>query len=187
MQLTVNKAAPAITWATPAAITYGTALSATQLNASSTVAGTFVYTPAAGAVLTAGPQTLQSPLRRPIAPTTHGYGDGAVDGEQGHARDHLGDTGGDHLRHGAERNATQRQLDGGGDLRLHAGSGSRADSGFAYPLGDLYADRQQRLHDGDGTVQLTVNKASATVTLGNLRRPIPGLLCQRRARPCRAG
>jgi len=58
VQLTVNAAAPAIPWATPAAITYGTALSAAQLDASSTVAGTFVYTPAAGAVLTAGLQTL---------------------------------------------------------------------------------------------------------------------------------
>ena len=50
--------APAITWATPSAITYGTALSATQLNASSTVAGTFAYIPAAGTVLGAGSQTL---------------------------------------------------------------------------------------------------------------------------------
>ena len=56
--LVVNKGAPAITWATPAAIPYGTALSSTQLNANSTVAGTFVYTPADGTVLTAGPQTL---------------------------------------------------------------------------------------------------------------------------------
>jgi hypothetical protein len=56
--LVISKATPAITWAAPAAITYGTALSAAQLDASSTVAGTFVYTPAAGAVLTAGPQTL---------------------------------------------------------------------------------------------------------------------------------
>ena len=56
--LTVNKAVPTITWATPAAITYGTALSTTQLNASSTVAGTFAYTPASGAVLSAGSQTL---------------------------------------------------------------------------------------------------------------------------------
>ena len=56
--LVVNKATPAIPWATPAAIPYGTALSAAQLDASSTVAGTFVYTPAVGAVLTAGPQTL---------------------------------------------------------------------------------------------------------------------------------
>jgi hypothetical protein len=56
--LTVNKATPAISWATPAPITYGAALSATQLNASSAVAGTFTYSPAAGKVLTAGQQTL---------------------------------------------------------------------------------------------------------------------------------
>jgi MBG domain/Bacterial Ig-like domain (group 3)/Putative Ig domain len=56
--ITVNQATPAITWANPAAITYGTALSATQLDATSTVAGTFVYNPAAGAVLNAGSQTL---------------------------------------------------------------------------------------------------------------------------------
>ena len=56
--LVVTQATPAITWPTPAAIPYGTALSATQLDASSTVAGTFVYTPAAGTVLGAGPRTL---------------------------------------------------------------------------------------------------------------------------------
>jgi len=55
---TVNKATPAISWATPAAITYGTPLSATQLNASSTVAGSFIYSPAVGTVLNAGTQTL---------------------------------------------------------------------------------------------------------------------------------
>ena len=49
---------PKITWSTPAAITYGKALSATQLDATSTVAGTFVYTPAAGTVLGAGLRTL---------------------------------------------------------------------------------------------------------------------------------
>ena len=60
--LTVTKATPTITWATPAAITYGTALSATQLDATSTVAGTFAYTPVAGTVLKAGPQTLSVTL-----------------------------------------------------------------------------------------------------------------------------
>ena len=39
-------------------IAYGTALSATQLNATASVPGTFVYTPAAGTVLNAGTQTL---------------------------------------------------------------------------------------------------------------------------------
>jgi hypothetical protein len=56
--ITVNKATPTITWATPAAIASGTALSSTQLNATASVAGTFVYSPAAGTVLSAGSQTL---------------------------------------------------------------------------------------------------------------------------------
>lgn len=54
----IAKANPAITWATPTAITYGTALSGTQLNASSPVAGVFTYTPASGTVLNAGIQNL---------------------------------------------------------------------------------------------------------------------------------
>ena len=46
--LTVLKATPVITWANPADITYGTALSATQLNATATVPGSFTYTPPRG-------------------------------------------------------------------------------------------------------------------------------------------
>jgi hypothetical protein len=55
---TVAKATPVISWANPTAITYGTALSMTQLNASANVAGVFSYTPAAGIVLAAGIRTL---------------------------------------------------------------------------------------------------------------------------------
>jgi hypothetical protein len=57
--LVVNKTAPTVSWATPSPIVYGTALSSTQLDASSGgVAGTFAYSPAVGTVLTAGSQTL---------------------------------------------------------------------------------------------------------------------------------
>jgi hypothetical protein len=53
------KIPPALTWPSPAAITYGAALGAAQLNATSGgVAGTFVYSPAAGAVFGAGPLAL---------------------------------------------------------------------------------------------------------------------------------
>ena len=52
--INVNKATPIVTWANPADITYGTALSGTQLNATASVPGTFVYTPPAGTVLNAG-------------------------------------------------------------------------------------------------------------------------------------
>src|SRR6185437_1854485 len=58
VSLTVNKAEPVITWAAPAAITQGTALSAAQLNAAASVPGAFVYTPPASTVLAAGTQTL---------------------------------------------------------------------------------------------------------------------------------
>jgi hypothetical protein len=51
-------ATPTITWTTPAAITYGTPLSATQLNATANVPGTFSYVPMAGTVLNAGTQSL---------------------------------------------------------------------------------------------------------------------------------
>src|SRR6185436_17463804 len=42
---------PVITWPKPADITYGTALSAAQLNATANVPGTFSYNPPAGTVL----------------------------------------------------------------------------------------------------------------------------------------
>jgi hypothetical protein len=58
VDLDIGQATPSITWSTPSAITYGTALSVTQLNASLSVSGSCLYTPAAGTVLAAGQQTL---------------------------------------------------------------------------------------------------------------------------------
>jgi hypothetical protein len=49
---------PTITWPQPAAITYGTALGSAQLNATASAAGTFAYSPAAGAVPGAGTRQL---------------------------------------------------------------------------------------------------------------------------------
>ena len=57
--LALNQAAPVITWATPAAIPYGTVLSATQLDASAVPSGgTYVYTPALGSIPAMGSDTL---------------------------------------------------------------------------------------------------------------------------------
>jgi uncharacterized repeat protein (TIGR02543 family) len=52
-------AKPKLTWATPAAIVEGTALSATQLNALATVPGTYSYSPALGTTLPAGKNLLK--------------------------------------------------------------------------------------------------------------------------------
>ena len=53
--LNVPKATPTITWANPADITFGTVLGPIQLDASASVPGTFVYTPAAKTTLNSGP------------------------------------------------------------------------------------------------------------------------------------
>ena len=73
----VQKTTPTITWATPAAITYGMALSSTQQNATASVAGTFVYNPLAGTVLAAGKQTL-SVTFTPNDPTDYNDASGSV-------------------------------------------------------------------------------------------------------------
>ena len=52
--LSVAKASTSITWSNPADIYYGTPLGATQLNASGSVPGSFVYTPASGTILPSG-------------------------------------------------------------------------------------------------------------------------------------
>ena len=64
---TITPATPNITWPSPLAITYGTPLSGTQLDATATevingvvttIPGTFTYSPAAGTILGIGTQTL---------------------------------------------------------------------------------------------------------------------------------
>ena len=57
--LTVNAATPALAWAKPAAVVYGTPLGGGQLNASAGVPGQFAYTPAGGTILPAGTNLLK--------------------------------------------------------------------------------------------------------------------------------
>lgn len=58
-----------ISWSTPAPIPYGTPLSATQLNATANVNGSFNYAPPAGTILNAGQQTLTAGF----TPNQQGY------------------------------------------------------------------------------------------------------------------
>lgn len=56
--LSVVKATPTLRWPSPVAVPYGTALSGTQLDASSAVPGTFTYSVLSGTVLAAGAHNL---------------------------------------------------------------------------------------------------------------------------------
>ncbi len=61
VKINVLKGNPVITWSNQADIVYGTAPSSTQLSATASVPGSFVYNPAAGIVLNAGAgQTLHA-------------------------------------------------------------------------------------------------------------------------------
>lgn len=71
---------PTITWSTPAAIPYGTPLSATQLNATASyngqpVSGTFVYSPPLGTVLQGGTRQIDVQF----TPSSPGYSSASAD------------------------------------------------------------------------------------------------------------
>jgi hypothetical protein len=58
--VSVTPADPVITWPTPSPITYGTALTTNQLNATASVPGTFTYSPPLGTVPDAGSTNLSA-------------------------------------------------------------------------------------------------------------------------------
>lgn len=68
--LTIARAIPSISWATPAPTTYGTALTTAQLNTTADTPGTFAYVPAAGTILGAGTHPLQVTFT-PSDPANH--------------------------------------------------------------------------------------------------------------------
>jgi hypothetical protein len=71
--LSIGQATPVITWHAPAAIRYGKVLTATQLDATSPVAGIYAYTPALNALLLPGTYTLSvtlTPTSPDYAPAT---------------------------------------------------------------------------------------------------------------------
>jgi len=71
--LNISAGATTVTWNTPAPIVYGTPLSTTQLNATASVPGKFVYIPSAGAVLQPGSQTITvffTPTSSGLLPST---------------------------------------------------------------------------------------------------------------------
>lgn len=79
--VTANFAAqttPTITWSAPAAIIYGSALSSVQLDATASVPGTFVYTPAAGTVPPVGSGQTLSVVFTPTDPTHYTAANGST-------------------------------------------------------------------------------------------------------------
>jgi hypothetical protein len=62
---------PVVTWSAPAAVTFGSALSSLQLDATASVPGTFTYTPPVGTVLPVGNNQALSVLFTPTDSTDY--------------------------------------------------------------------------------------------------------------------
>jgi hypothetical protein len=172
--LTVNKATPTITWSTPAAITYGTALSATQLNATSGgVAGSFIYTPASGTVLTAGSQTL-SVTFAPTDTTDYNSASGSVSLTVNKATPTITWATPAAITYGTTLTATQLDATSGGvagtlaytpDAGTVLGAGSQTLSVIFTPTDTT------DYNTASGSVILTVNKAAPTLTVATSGTP----------------
>ena len=177
--LTVNKATPRITWATPAAITYGTALSATQLDSTASVAGHFCVFACSGN----GAERRHPYSVGHLHPDQH---NGLYNGDrfshahckQGHTEAHLGYAGSHHLRNRAQCGATGRHRLCCRHLCVFASSGDGAERRHPYSVGHLHPDKHDGLHDGDRFSHAdgeTVTGVMAAQTAGSpsFRRQLP--------------
>ena len=164
------KATPVITWPTPAAITYGTALSATQLNATSPAsrARSSIRQRAARCSAAGAGQTL-SVTFTPTDTANYTAATATVDDHraEGDAGDHLADAGGDHLRHRAQRDAAERDRPGGrrGHVRLYAGERHGAAAGAGQTLSVTFTPTNTADYTAaTATVAITVLKATPAIT-----------------------
>ncbi len=149
VSLTVVKAEPIIAWPMPNPISCGAALSAMQLCAAASVPGTFVYTPAAGDVLSAGDHTLSVTF---TPADTMNY-------KTAHAAVLLIVTettptliswpapAAHYLRHRAQLLSTQRHGADSGKLRLHSFRRRPASGWAAYALGNLHSGGHREICD----------------------------------------
>ena len=166
VSLTVNKATPTITWATPSAITYGTALSATQLDASGSVSGTFVYSPASGTTPSAGTQTLTATFT-PTDTTNYDTASGTISLVVGKATPTITWATPSAISYGTALSATQLNASSGGvagAFTYSPASGTTPNAGTqTLGVGFVPTDTTNYNSFAATTVSLTVNKATPTI------------------------
>src|SRR4029077_6721726 len=169
--ITVNKATPVITWATPAAITYGTALSATQLNASTPVAGTFAYSPASGIVLNAGAGQTLSTTFTPTDTTNYNTAPASVSITVNKATPVITWANPAAINYGTALSATQLNAtaSAAGTFTYAPASGTILSAGANQVLTVNFSPTDAANYNSVNgtTVQITVNKATPVITWPN--------------------
>jgi hypothetical protein len=165
VSLVVGKATPTITWATPSAITYGTALSATQLNATGSVAGTIAYSPASGATPSAGTQTLTATFT-PTDTANYNPATGTVSLTVNKATPTITWATPSAITFGTALSATQLNATGSvaGTIAYSPASGTTPSAGTQTLTATFTPTDTANYNPATGTVSLTVNKATPTIT-----------------------
>jgi hypothetical protein len=175
--ITVNKAAPTVTWNTPTAITYGTALSATQLNAAATgtgvpLPGTYTYTPALGTILGAGSNQALAVVFTPTDTVDYNTANGTTIMTVGKATPTITWASPSGITYGTALSATQLNATAagvsgalGGTFAYTPAVGTVLTAGGAQPLAVVFtpADATNYTTANGGTT-IAVGKASATIT-----------------------
>ena len=130
--------------------------------------GTFVYTPAAGTVLSAGiGQTLSVTFTPTDAANyTTATATVTITVSQGDAGDHLADAGGDHLRDGAECDAAERDAASvPGTFVYTPAAGTVLNAGVAQTLSVTFTPTDAANYTtATATVTITVTKATPAIT-----------------------
>jgi hypothetical protein len=167
VSLVVGKATPTVTWATPAAITYGTALSATQLNATSNVAaGTFSYSPASGTMPSVGTQTLTATFT-PTDTANYNTATGTVSLVIGKATPTVTWATPAAITYGTALSATQLNATSNvaaGTFSYSPASGTTPSAGTQTLTATFTPTDTANYNTATGTVSLVVGKATPTIT-----------------------
>ena len=157
-----------VTWNAPSSITHGTALGATQLNATASVPGTFVYTPPAGTILPAG---AAQALSVTFTPTDAANYNDAIGGDDDHRRARRRRTitwsAPANIVYGTALGATQLNATASvpGTFVYTPAAGTILNGGRGpVVVGHLHADRRRELHERDRNVAITVVKATPAIT-----------------------
>jgi hypothetical protein len=161
----VLKASTTITWTAPADITYGTALSATQLNATANVPGRSSTARRRHGAERGREQTLSVTFTPTDAPTTRRDGDDDDHRAEGEHDDHLDGAGGHHLRHGAERDAAECDRQRAGTFVYTPAAGTVLNAGANQTLSVTFTPTDAANYTGaTATTTITVLKASTTIS-----------------------
>ena len=178
--LTITKATPVITWASPDAITYGAALSGTQLNATADVDGTFVYsvptaTPAAGAILNAGAQTLTASFT-PTDSTNYISTTKSVTFTVNKANPVITWANPDAITYGTALSGTQLNAtaDVAGTFAYAGNPAGTVLNAGANVLSTTFTPSSSNYNSVSATVPLTVNKATADISVTGLNKTYTG-------------